>query len=233
MDVKRRPKFTPGLEVGNPFLVAPSLLSADFSILGDEIAAVTKAGADWIHVDVMDGNFVPNLTLGPPVIKSLHKLAEIPLDVHLMIDRPERYIDQFMDAGADILTLHVESSSEIEKSIARIKARGVRAGITLRPGTPLDKIQPFLPLVDLVLVMSVEPGFGGQSFLSEQTKKIDWLYDYRKQMGLSYFIEVDGGINAITAGQCLRADVLVAGNFVFKGDYRENIQALKRIARFP
>lgn len=208
-------------------LVAPSILSADFANLQSELAAIAKAGADWAHVDVMDGHFVPNLTIGIPVVQSLKKVSPLPLDVHLMIEKPERYIEDFIKAGSDYLTIHVESSEDVEGTLRRIRQLGAKPGITLRPKTSLDKVVPYLGLVDLVLVMTVEPGFGGQSFMAEQVQKIDKLFDLRQKMGFNYLIEVDGGINAETVQQCQNADVYVAGSFVFKGDYAQNISKLK------
>lgn len=216
-------------------LIAPSILSADFADIKNEMQKVTEAGADWLHIDVMDGNFVPNLTLGMPLVKSFKPHAQIPFDVHLMIEKPERYIEQFVAAGSDYLTLHVESTENLAQSLKNIKELGCKAGITLRPGTPIEKIRPFLQFVDLVLVMTVEPGFGGQSFITEQVAKINLLKNWREVERLgTYLIEVDGGINEITAKVCREAgaDVLVAGNAVFKGDktaanYRKNIQALR------
>lgn len=215
-------------------LIAPSILSADFSDLGVEIKKVTEAGADWLHVDVMDGNFVPNLTLGMPIVKSLKPHAKIPLDVHLMIEKPERYIDGFISAGADYLTLHVEATLEMEAALKKIKSLGCKPGITLRPGTSLEKIKPYLHLIDLVLVMTVEPGFGGQSFMNEQVEKIKTLKAWRNQGLGKYLIEVDGGVAADTAKICIEAgaDVLVAGSAVFKGEktvenYKKNILSLR------
>ncbi len=213
--------------------IAPSILSADFSELGLEIERITEAGADWLHVDVMDGNFVPNLTLGMPVLKSIKPKCKIPMDVHLMIEKPERYVEDFIVAGADYLTIHVESCDCIEQTLKKIRLLGCKAGITLRPKTELELIKPFLSLIDLVLVMTVEPGFGGQSFMQDQIEKIEQLKEWRSENLGQYLIEVDGGINAKTAGLCIDAgaDVLVAGNAVFKGEktvtnYRENIKAL-------
>ncbi len=215
-------------------LVAPSILSADFSELRNEMNKVTEAGADWLHVDVMDGNFVPNLTLGMPIVKSIKPHAKIPLDVHLMIERPERYIEEFIKAGSDFLTLHVESTSVLEESLKKIRTLGAKAGITLRPKTRLEDIKPYLSLVDLVLVMTVEPGFGGQSFMQEQVKKISQLKKWREEGLGSYLIEVDGGIAEATAQVCIEAgaDVLVAGSAVFKGEktvsnYKINIEKLR------
>jgi ribulose-phosphate 3-epimerase len=215
-------------------LVAPSILSADFSDLRNEMNKVTEAGADWLHVDVMDGNFVPNLTLGMPIVKSIKPHAKIPLDVHLMIDRPERYIEEFIKAGSDYLTLHVESTKFLEESLKKIRTLGAKAGITLRPKTTLEDIKPYLGLVDLVLVMTVEPGFGGQSFMQEQVQKISQLKKWREEGLGSYLIEVDGGVAEGTVKVCIDAgaDVLVAGSAVFKGEktvanYKSNIEKLR------
>ena len=192
--------------------MAPSILSADFSRLGEEIREVEKGGCDVIHVDVMDGHFVPNLTIGPPVVKSLRKTTKLPLDVHLMIDEPIQYIEDFRKAGADWITIHVEATQKIKETIQKIKSLGAKAGISLRPKTPLDNILPFLNLLDLVLVMTVEPGFGGQSFMPEMMDKIKTL---RPQF--SGLISVDGGINSETAAVALKAqaDILVAGTAIF------------------
>lgn len=215
-------------------LIAPSILSADFADLKNEMQKVTDAGADWLHVDVMDGNFVPNITIGMPVVKAVKPYSKIPLDVHLMIDRPERYIEQFVAAGSDYLTLHVESTTELENSLKKIRALGAKAGLTLKPGTPIDQLKPYLALVDLVLVMTVEPGFGGQSFMAAQVAKISKLNQWRAEGLGNYLIEVDGGVAQATAPICIQAgaDVLVAGNAVFKGEktvqnYQNNINLLR------
>jgi ribulose-phosphate 3-epimerase len=202
-------------------------LSADFANLEKEIKAVAEAGADWIHVDVMDGNFVPNITIGIPVVKSLKKVSPVPLDVHLMIDRPERYIEAFIKAGSDYLTIHVESTQHPAAVLKRIRELGAKAGITLRPGTAVEDVLSFLPLCDLVLVMTVEPGFGGQSFMPDQVAKITRLRQEISRNKLSCLIEVDGGINDQTAKLCHEADVFVAGNYVFGRDYRSAINTLK------
>lgn len=197
-------------------LVSPSILSADFANLESEIRRLTEAGADWIHVDVMDGHFVPNLTIGAPVVKALKKVCSLPLDVHLMIDEPEKYLKDFVDAGSDIITIHVEAAKNSAALLQEIRKCGRKSGITLRPKTSLGDIAPLLPFADLVLVMSVEPGFGGQSFMADQVKKIDELARLRSELGLSFLIEVDGGINEQTALAAKNADVFVAGNYIFK-----------------
>lgn len=209
------------------FLVAASLLSADFSKLGEEIQAVEKAGSDWLHVDVMDGHFVPNLTIGAPVVKSLRKTSKLPFDVHLMIEKPESYIAAFAAAGADYLTIHVESTKEPLKVLKAIRELGMKPGITLRPQTDVSEIESLLGEVDLVLVMTVNPGFGGQSFIHDQIKKIQKLYEWRAKKKANYLIEVDGGINPETAKLCSAADVLVAGNYIFSNKYSEAISLLK------
>ncbi|MFM6928019.1 MAG: ribulose-phosphate 3-epimerase [Bdellovibrio sp.] len=210
-------------------LVAPSILSADFANLEKEIKAVAAAGADWIHVDVMDGHFVPNLTIGIPVVKSLKKVSPLPLDVHLMIEKPERYVEQFVKAGADYLTIHVEATEDVAGTLRQIRELGAKAGITLRPGTSVEQVIPLLPLCDLVLVMTVEPGFGGQSFMHDQIAKVSRLRQEISQKQLNCLIEVDGGINAETAALCAEADVFVAGNYVFGQNYQTAITKLKSI----
>ncbi|MEN0057509.1 MAG: ribulose-phosphate 3-epimerase [Bdellovibrio sp.] len=212
-------------------MVAPSILSADFANLEQEITAVAAAGADWIHVDVMDGHFVPNITIGIPVVKSVKKVSPLPLDVHLMIEKPERYIEEFVKAGSDILTIHVESTSHPKEVLQKIRAFGAKAGITLRPGTAVEKVLPLLPFCDLVLVMTVEPGFGGQSFMADQIQKISALRAEIQTHQLSCLIEVDGGINAETAALCHEADVFVAGSYVFGKDYKAAITTLKAASR--
>lgn len=208
--------------------MAPSILSADFANLEKEIKAVAQAGADLIHVDVMDGHFVPNLTIGIPVVESLKKVSPLPLDVHLMIDKPERYVEGFVKAGADYLTIHVEATTQVRETLQKIRDLGAKPGITLRPRTKLEDILPYLDLCDLILVMTVEPGFGGQSFMHDQVEKIDRLAEERSARGLEFLIEVDGGISDKTVAQVKNADVLVAGSYVFKNNYAQAIQKLKQ-----
>lgn len=213
--------------MANKKIIAPSILSADFANLEKEIKTLAQGGADWIHVDVMDGHFVPNLTIGAPVVKSLKPISKLPLDVHLMIENPENYIEDFAKAGSDYLTIHVESTQDVQGCLKKIRSLGVKPGITLRPKTPVEKVLPFLSLVDLVLVMTVEPGFGGQSFMHDQVDKINVLRKEIDSKKLNVLIEVDGGINAETVKLCANADVFVAGSFIFKGNYQENINKLK------
>lgn len=208
-------------------IVSPSILSSNFAQLGEELARLEQNGADWVHVDVMDGRFVPNLTLGPPVIKALRKVTSLPLDVHLMIESPENLLGDFIDAGSDIITLHVESTSKLSELLLKIRQHGRKAGLTLRPRTNLPEIIPYLDQVDLVLVMTVEPGFGGQSFMEDQVAKIDELHRLRREKGYSFLIEVDGGINELTAQKARQADVFVAGQYVFKHpSMKDAIQSL-------
>lgn len=207
-------------------IVAPSILSADFSRLGEEVRAADEAGAGWIHIDVMDGHFVPNITIGPLVVKSLRPVTTLPLDVHLMISDPGKYIGPFADAGSDIITFHAESVKNPEAILEDITSRGLKAGVSIKPATPLSKIEPLLPLVDMVLVMTVEPGFGGQKFMSDMLGKVVEL----RRSGYGGYIQVDGGINRETSSEALRAgaDVLVAGTAVFgSDDYKEAIKNIK------
>jgi len=218
--------------VQQPVRIAPSILSADFSRLGEEIAAVTNAGADWIHVDVMDGHFVPNITIGPDVVKAIRSATSLPFDVHLMIAPVDPYVTAFADAGADIITAHAEAGPHLHRTIQLIKSLGKKAGISLNPSTPAAVINHVLDDIDLVLVMTVNPGFGGQSFISGQLDKIRTLRQMIDASGRPIDLEVDGGINEQTARQAIDAgaDVLVAGTATFQGDrdnYAGNIQKLR------
>ena len=213
-------------------LISPSILSADFARLGEEVRAIDEAGADWIHVDVMDGHYVPNLTIGPGVVKALRPHTDKPFDVHLMVSPVDMWIDEFAQAGADIITVHPEAGPHVHRSVQAIRAAGCKAGLSLNPGTPAKMLDYLYEDIDLVLVMSVNPGFGGQSFISSQLRKIEAIRQTIDKRGLDVLIEVDGGVNAETARQCVAAgaDVLVAGSATFKGGpshYAANIRALR------
>ncbi len=210
--------------------IAPSILSADFGRLAEEIAAVEKAGADWIHIDVMDGHFVPNITIGPSVVASLRKVTRLPFDVHLMIENPERYVETFAKAGSDFITVHVEACSHLHRVVTMIRGAGARAGVSLNPATPLAQVEPILPDIDLLLIMSVNPGFGGQSFIGNVLPKIRRAAELVKAIAPKVLLEVDGGITLENARSVAGAgaEILVAGAAVFGSrDYGETLSAMR------
>ncbi|MBQ7386005.1 MAG: ribulose-phosphate 3-epimerase [Ruminococcus sp.] len=213
-------------------LIAPSLLSCDFSRFGEEIARMDKAGADMMHLDIMDAHFVPNLTFGAPVIKFVRKYTEKPFDVHLMISEPLKYIEDFAKAGADIITFHVESDSPIQETIDKIKSFGIKPGLVIKPNTPVESVYPYLSDLYMVLVMTVEPGFGGQSFMADMMPKVEALKAKREELSLDFLIEADGGIadNTIAVAAKAGVDVAVAGTAVFKAENaEEKIKELKAL----
>ena len=211
--------------------IAPSILSADFARLADEVARVEAGGADLLHVDVMDGHFVPNLTVGPPIVEALRKVTKLPLDVHLMITNADAYIGEFADAGADYLTVHVEACPHLHRTIQAIKERGVKAGVTLNPATPLGSVEAILPDADLLLIMSVNPGFGGQSFIPSSLQKISQARAMIERVGSRALLEVDGGVKVENAAQIVQAgaDILVSGSAIFSSrDYGATIKAMRQ-----
>ena len=212
--------------------IAPSILSADFSKLGEEIKDVEKGGADYIHVDVMDGHFVPNITIGPLIVEAIRPITKLPLDVHLMIEDPDRYIEAFANAGADYITVHVEACRHLHRTLHLIKSLGVKAGVVLNPATPVNMIQHVIKEIDMVLLMSVNPGFGGQSFIGEVLPKIREVKSLAEQYNPGLEIEIDGGVNEETAKLCIEAgaNVLVAGSAIYnKADRKAAIEAIRGI----
>lgn len=211
--------------------IAPSILSADFGRLADEVKAVDAAGADWIHVDVMDGHFVPNLTIGPVVVEAVRKATKLPLDVHLMIENPERYIDDFASAGADHLTVHLEACRHLHAALQQIKAANVMPAVVINPATPVSQLEPILPDVGLVLIMSVNPGFGGQKFIEHSIARLTELRDLRTRLGLSFFIEIDGGVKVDNTRRIAAAgaEAIVSGSGIFNTtDYKATIAAMRK-----
>ncbi len=212
--------------------ISPSILSADFSILGDEIKSLEQAGADLIHIDVMDGHFVPNITMGPPIIKMVRKCTKLPFDVHLMISPVEKYIKAFADAGSDIITIHPEATDNLKRAVSTIKSLGKKAGVSLNPKTPISALMDVINDIDLILIMSVNPGFAGQSFMSEVLPKVTELRKMINEKKLKIDIEIDGGINFETAPLAIKAgaNILVSGTTIFSGSLKDNIQKLRNCA---
>ena len=212
--------------------ISPSILASDFSSLGEEVVNITKAGADYIHVDVMDGHFVPNLTIGPDIVKSIRDKSSLPFDVHLMIDPVQPYIEKFVEAGADIVSVHPEANDDTQACIDKIKSLSVKAGLAINPGTEWEVVKPFMDQLDLILVMSVHPGFGGQKFMPEVLNKVRELKKIQKEKKLNFDIEIDGGINFDNSKEAIEAgaNILVSGTTIFKsnnGDIKKNIELLK------
>ncbi|MEC3886142.1 ribulose-phosphate 3-epimerase [Halobacillus sp. HZG1] len=214
--------------------IAPSILASDFSKLGEEIKDVERGGADYIHVDVMDGHFVPNITIGPLIVDHIRPVTDLPLDVHLMIENPDQYIEAFAKAGSDIITVHQEACPHLHRTIQLIKSHGLKAGVVINPATPAEAIRPILKDIDLVLLMTVNPGFGGQSFIHSVVPKIEQISHWREEEGLSFEIEIDGGVKVETAKQCTDAgaDVLVAGSAIFnQEDRKKAIDEIRQAAQ--
>ncbi|MBO7515727.1 MAG: ribulose-phosphate 3-epimerase [Lachnospiraceae bacterium] len=210
-------------------ILSPSILAADYAILGEQIRQVRDNGAKYLHIDVMDGHFVPSISIGFPVISSLKKsFTDILFDVHLMIDEPIRYVERFAKNGADLITVHLEACSDVKQTLAAIRAQGVKAGISVKPDTPVEEIYPYLPMLDMVLVMTVEPGFGGQKLIPHTLDKVHTLYTYLRSHSMAVDIEVDGGITESTIKDAKKAgaNVFVAGTAVFRGDIKNNMEAL-------
>jgi ribulose-phosphate 3-epimerase len=212
--------------------ISPSILSADFSILGDEIKSLEQAGADLIHIDVMDGHFVPNITMGPPIIKMIRKCTKLPFDVHLMISPVEKYIKAFADAGSDIITIHPEATDNLKRAVSTIKSLGKKTGVSLNPKTPISVLMDVINDIDLILIMSVNPGFAGQSFMGEVLPKVTELRKMINDKKLKIDIEIDGGINFETAPLAVKAgaNILVSGTTIFSGSLKDNIQKLRNCA---
>ena len=219
-------------DVAQNIKISPSILSADFSILGDEIKSLEKAGADLIHIDVMDGHFVPNITMGPPIIKQIRKCTKLPFDVHLMISPVEKYIKAFANAGSDIITLHPEATDNLKRAVQTVKSFGKKAGVSLNPKTPISALMDVINDIDLILIMSVNPVFAGQSFMSEVLPKVTELRKMINDKKLKIDIEIDGGINFETAPLAVKAgaNILVSGTTIFSGSLKDNIQKLRNCA---
>lgn len=214
-------------------ILSPSILSADFTKLGEQIQAVDKAGAQYIHIDVMDGLFVPSISYGMPLIRSIRKVTDKVFDVHLMIEKPERYIDEFADCGADLITFHVEATNQVDKVIDMIHEKGLKAGLSIKPGTPAEEVKPYLDKLDMILVMTVEPGFGGQSYIDACTEKVRKVRQMVTETGREIDIQVDGGISIKNVGTVLEAgaNVIVAGSAVFKNDIEANVKEFLQLMR--